>query len=94
MSNYFIDSLNEHTSGGFIYVRINEDGEVEIYQKFDNEVCHLAAWSKLKKYIELAERVDEEIGIENLIANMSTGSDDEDGDEEGYIDSDSDEDDQ
>lgn len=80
---YFEDSLNEHTAGGYVYARINFSGGVEILEKFDNEVASLAIWSKIVQYAKMKDEINQELGIQSILQDISDEIVEED---EGFID--------
>jgi len=51
----FLHQLNEFTTGGFIYFRIDELGGVQPVYCFDNEVCALALTSYATKFLRQIE---------------------------------------
>lgn len=45
-------TLEEHTGGGYVFVRIDNDNNVQVYQSFDNEMAKLAIMKKLENFIK------------------------------------------
>jgi len=65
--------LEEHTAGGYIYVRTTEGGDVEQYMSFDNEISYLSLITKTRRLLEMLEELDRE----TLYSYMSSGEEPE-----------------
>lgn len=74
----FLHSLNEFSTGGFLYFRIDEFGQIEPVYSFDNEACMLSLISYAKKYIKLIDRAaDQKVRHEFLSASTRDDETDE-----------------
>jgi len=56
-------ALEEHTAGGYLFVRIDMDGNVQTHADFDHEMAYLAILKKTENFLETLRTVDE---IESL----------------------------
>jgi len=75
-------TLEEHTAGGYLFVRTTTTGDVEQYMSFDNEISYLAILTKTRRLVDLLEQMDHETFYDNMNTNGEYVDDDDDDDDE------------
>lgn len=65
-----IATLEEHTAGGYILFRIDENNRIQTYMDFDSEIHERALMSKALVFLTSHEKAESKFLVDNIMEGM------------------------